>query len=43
MGKIRSQATGSVSFRDLDHDINCEVQMGRCKGKPTDYFESPIL
>ncbi|CAD8212846.1 unnamed protein product [Paramecium pentaurelia] len=41
-GTMKNESQGALSFIDEANNLNCIVQLGKVKNKPTDYFEGEI-
>ncbi|CAK69397.1 unnamed protein product (macronuclear) [Paramecium tetraurelia] len=41
-GTMKNESQGALSFVDEANNLNCIVQLGKVKNKPTDYFEGEI-
>ncbi|CAD8113109.1 unnamed protein product [Paramecium sonneborni] len=41
-GTMKNESQGALSFTDEANNLNCIVQLGKVKNKPTDYFEGEI-
>ncbi|CAK70450.1 unnamed protein product (macronuclear) [Paramecium tetraurelia] len=41
-GTMKNESQGALSFVDEVNNLNCIVQLGKVKNKPTDYFEGEI-